>query len=329
MAARKKTTSDTARVYVVAGKDAALVGSRCEELLDELVDEGERTTGLFDADPAAVSISDVLDELRTLPFLTNRRVVVLKNADSFVSQNREALEKYFDEPCATGVLVLTVGNWDSRTRLAKKLPKIGTLIEIRAPKREELPSRLIQYAHDAHDKRLGRAAAALLVEINGDELPQLYSEVDKLALYTEKEKTISESHVEALIGHNRVFDAFEVIDAVTDGNVGQAVTRLRNMFSDDKSAEYTVVGAFAYHLRQLFSAKALLDKGVRPFDIYKRVRIWHRKEQLLAQAKRMKLERIASCLEQLGQIDYAIKTGRTTARVAMEQMVLQLASGQA
>ncbi len=327
MAARKKTKPDTAFVYVVAGKDAALVSARCEELIDELVDASERTTGLFDADPAAVSISDVLDELRTLPFLTSRRVVVLKTAEGFVSQNREALEHYFDDPCATGVLVLTVGTWNKSTRLAKKLPKIGTLIEVKAPKQSELPARLVQYAHDAHDKRLSRPAAELLVEINGDELAQLYGEVDKLALYAEKEKTIAESHVEALIGHNRVFGAFEVIDAVTDGNVGQAVTRLRNMFAEDKSAEYTVVGAFAYHLRQLFGAKALLDKGMRPFDIFKQAGIWHRKEQLLAQARRMELEQIASCLEQLGQVDYAIKTGRTTARVAMEKMVLRLASG--
>jgi DNA polymerase-3 subunit delta len=223
--------------------------------------------------------------------------------------------------------VLTVGTWNKSTRLAKKLPKIGTLIEVKAPKQSELPDRLAQYAHDAHDKRLSSGAAALLVEINGDELAQLYGEVDKLALYADKEKTINESHVEALIGHNRVFGAFEVIDAVTDNNVGHAVTRLRNMFAEDKSAEYTVVGAFAYHLRQLFGARVCLDKGMRPFDIYKQVGIWHRKEQLLAQARRMKLEQIASCLEQLGQVDYAIKTGRTTARVAMEQMVLRLAGG--
>lgn len=327
MAVKKKAKSDTACVYVVAGKDAALVGARCVELIEELVDPGERTTGLFDADPSSVSISDVLDELRTLPFLTSRRVVVLKNAEGFVSQNRESLENYFDDPCATGVLVLTVGNWDSRTRLAKKLPKIGTLIEVKTPKKSELPGRLVQYAHDAHDKRLSRAAAGLLVEINGDELAQLYSEVDKLALYAEKDKTISESHVEALIGHNRVFGAFEVIDAVTEGHVGEAVSRLRNMFAEDRNAEYTVVGAFAYHLRQLFGARALLDKGVRPFDIYKRLRIWYRREQLLAQAGKMSIEQTAEYLRRLGRIDHDIKTGRTKARVAIEQMVLKLASG--
>ncbi len=323
--AKKKSKSGESLVYVIAGKDEPLVGARCDELLDELVDPAARATGLFDADPDTTTASQVLDELRTLPFLTDRRVVVVKKADSFISRYRSLLESYFDDPCPTGILVMTASKWDSRTKLAKKLPKIGTYISIEPPKRSELPKRLAQYAADAHGKKLSKGAAELLVEISSDELARLYGEIDKLAIYADKEKTITEDHIEALIGHNRVFGAFEVIDAIADGHSGKAVAELRNMFAQDRSAEYTVVGAFAYHLRQLFGAKAGLDKGMRPFDICKQVGIWHRKEQLLAQARRMKLDQIAACLEQLGQVDHAIKTGRTNARVAMEQFVLRLA----
>jgi DNA polymerase III delta subunit len=122
-------------IYVIAGKEDSLVGVQYQELLDELLEPSQRATGLFSPDPAVATITEVLDELRTAPFLTDKRVVALKQADDFISQNRTWFEKYFDNPCLTGRLILTVRNWDSRTKLAKKLQSVGKLIHVTQPKR--------------------------------------------------------------------------------------------------------------------------------------------------------------------------------------------------
>ena len=314
-------------IYVIAGKDDSLVGSQCAELLDRLLEPSQRATGFFEVEAASASASDVMDELRTAPFLTGKRVVRIKGADDFVSRNRLLLEKYFDNPCPTGRLILTVRSWDSRTKLAKKLPKVGKLITVSAPTRKELPYRLIDYAKDAHDKKLSQATAMLLIELTGDELTRLYSEIDKLALYSGKEKIITQNHVESLIGHNRLFNAFAVIDAIIAGNTGVAIERLRGMFEADKSTEYTVVGAFAYHIRKMFGAKILLDKGLRPREIENRLRIWGDTNSFFAHLRQTSLKQVGQYLQQLGETDYEIKTGQTQVKVAMEQLVLKLAAG--
>jgi len=314
-------------IYVIAGKEDSLVNAHCRKLLDELLEPSQRATGLFDAEAASVSISEVLDELRTVPFLTDKRVVLVKGADKFISENRPLLEKYFDKPCPTGRLILTVSNWQSRTNLAKKLSNVGKLIKVTQPKRSELPQRLIKYTNDAHDKKLSRDAAELLIELTGDELTRLYSEIDKLALFADAEKVITPKHIESLIGHNRLFNAFAVIDAVIACNPGRAVERLRGMFAQDKSTEYSVVGAFAYHFRRMFNAKVLLNKGVRSGEVASRFRIWSHKDKFFAQLRQMDLKQIGEYLQQLAETDYAIKTGQTKAPVAMEQLVLKLATG--
>jgi len=130
-------------IYVIAGKEDSLVNARCRELLDELLEPEQRATGLFDAEAASVSVSEVLDELRTVPFLTDKRIVLIKSADKFISENRPFLEKYFDKPCPTGQLIFTVRTWEARTNLAKKLSNVGKLIKVTQPKRSELPQRLI------------------------------------------------------------------------------------------------------------------------------------------------------------------------------------------
>ncbi len=269
----------------------------------------------------------MLDELRTAPFLTGKRVVRIKGADEFISKNRPLLEKYFDNPCPTGRLILTVRSWDSRTKLAKKLPKVGKLINAAPPSRKQLPYRLMEYAKDAHDKKLNLTTAIFLIELTGDGLTRLYSEIDKLALYAGDQNIITQRHIESLIGHNRLFSAFAVIDAIIAGNAGVAIERLRGMFAADKSTEYTVVGAFAYHIRKMFDAKILLDKGVQQRQIENRLRIWGDTNAFFAHLRQMSLKQIGKYLQQLGETDYEIKTGQTQARVAMEQLVLRLASG--
>jgi len=313
-------------IYVVAGKDEPLVNAQVLELLDSLIEPSQRVTGLLDVRGAAISAPEVLDELRTLPFLTDKRVVVIRDAEKFVSDNRVLLEKYFDAPCPTGILVLVVVTWRSNTRLAKKLPKAGQLIKVAQPKGRELVMRLTEYARDAYGKNLNREAAWLLVELVGDDPTRLYSEIDKLALFAEGERVITPAHMESLIGHNRIFGAFEVIDAMISGRAAQAVERLRRMFAEDKSTEYTVIGAFAFHLRRMFAAKAMLDKGASQGEIASKLRIWSNKDRFFGQLREMTLQQIGVYLGRLGETDYAIKTGRTKAPVATEQLVLELAA---
>ena len=313
-------------IYVIAGKEDSLVNAHCSELLDKLIEPSQRTTGLFNTDAATATASEVLDELRTAPFLTDKRVVLVKDADKFISQNREPLENYFDNPCSSGRLIFTVRTWDARTKLARKLPKAGKLINITQPNRWKLSQRLMKYADDAHSKKLGRNAAELLIELAGEELPRLYSELDKLALFADTEKVITTKHIESLIGHNRLFNVFEVIDAVVAGNTPIAVERLRSMFAQDKSSEFSVVGAFAYHFRRMFNAKVLLDKGLRTGEICKRCNIRSQKDKFFKQLNTTSLKQIGRYLEKLAQTDYTIKTGRTKTTVAMEQFVLQLST---
>jgi DNA polymerase-3 subunit delta len=313
-------------IYVIAGKDTSLVNAECDRLLDKLIAPAERATGLLNADADSVTAAEITDELRTLPFLTVRRIVVLKDADKFISNNRELLETYFDSPSATGVLVMTVSSFDSRTRLAKKLPKVGQLISVSQPSAAQLPARLRQYALEAHTKTLQDRASDLLIELVGDELVRLYSEIDKLAVYVGQRKTITADDVNCLVGHNRLFDAFDVINCLIAQDAAGAVDQLRRLFSQDRDAQYSFIGALAYHLRRMFAAKVMLQKGRAEWDIAKNLRIWYRLEELFEQLRETSLIEIGAMIQRLARADYEIKTGRATPKAVIEQLIMTMAT---
>ena len=341
-----KAQQQNEHVFVIAGDNPSLVNSKYVELIEQLIPHEERDMGLLALDADKAIIGEVMDELCTLPFLTKKRVVALRNADKFISghgeeeeqnkqdkkdkhggaTNREILEKYFDKPCPTGVLVMTVSSWPGNTKLAKKLPKIGTLIAVESPKSPEVKRLLIAYAQDTHNKRIEYGAAELLVELSGEDITRLYTEVDKLATYATDEKTITIAHVEAIVGRNRLFDAFKVIDACLQQNAAEAVERLRKMFADDKSAEYTTLGAFAYHFRRMFAAKKMLMEKIPQRDIVNKLRMFYNQEEQFGQLRRLTIKQIGDQMLQLAETDYAIKRGQVQPRIAMEQLVLRISS---
>ena len=125
-----KTKAKQSLVYVISGDDPSLVNEEYTKIIDHLVLPEERDAGLLVVDADKAVIAEILDELRTLPFFTKRKIVALRNADKFISakgeedegneqdqksapassSNREILERYFDNPCPTGICLLFRSN---------------------------------------------------------------------------------------------------------------------------------------------------------------------------------------------------------------------------
>ncbi len=311
---------------MIFGQDPFLVSKECEKLVDAVLGSEDRSMALYEPRANEAQVSDVLDELRTLPFLASKRVVLIKDAEPFVKANGDALMSYLDDMSPSGVLILTVGSWDKRIRLHKKFQKTGGLIEVGRMYSNQLPGYITSYAQQTHAIRLDGQTSRFLVELVGDDPGRLCREMDKLAVYVSPKKTVSPQDIESLIGHNRMFDAFGVIDSVSAGQIGPAISKIRNMFAADKSAEYSVVGAFGYHFRRLFRAKALMSKGASPQQAAMKTGVRFKQNEFLQQASRLSLTQLSGILAELGHIDFGLKTGQTTASIAIERLILNIFS---
>ena len=84
---------NTEHVFVIAGDDPSLVNAKYTEIIDQLIPPEERDMGLLVVDADKAIIGEILDELRTLPFFTKKRIVALRNADKFISAHGEEDEQ--------------------------------------------------------------------------------------------------------------------------------------------------------------------------------------------------------------------------------------------
>src|SRR6056297_2608750 len=165
-------------VYVLHGRDGYLLDHHRKRIIDIAVGDSDPQMCVSSFD-ATAELAEVLDELRTIPFLAPCRVVLLREAEAFITANRTALEDYVASPSENGVLVLFASMWRSNTRLHKAISKIGEVIDCSTPESGNL-TKWLQDAAGRRGKKLSRDAAGLLAEWSGGDLSGMDGEIEKL-----------------------------------------------------------------------------------------------------------------------------------------------------
>src|SRR5918997_1158221 len=97
-----KSAAKPVPVYAPVGSDAFLQLQKLREVLAALPADAQR----IDADGERAELAEVLDELRSFAMFGGSKVVVVRDADAFVSRFREQLEDYVASPTDSGTLVL-------------------------------------------------------------------------------------------------------------------------------------------------------------------------------------------------------------------------------
>jgi DNA polymerase III subunit delta len=307
-------------IYVIAGRDVYLRTQGIQNLRDLLLGKDEGL-GEIRLDGKSVDLITVLDEVRTLPFLSDRKVVFVDDADKFITEHREALEGYFESPSPQGILVLVADTWRKATKLDKKLAP-EQILSAEPMKGPSLVSWVIGLA-----KQLGKEMSVIcaneLISAVGTEAGRVSTEVEKLSLYLADRKQITVEDIQALTGHTAEESVFLMTDLMADGKAREVLTVLDQILELDRSQEYSMVGVLTFSLRRLLKAKTMLDCGIKQGEVLSACKVYPSiAPRFLSQLKRFTVERLRNLINDLSQIDYANKTGLGQTRMNLEKFIL-------
>ena len=269
--------------------------------------------------------STVSTELVSAAFFSPRRLVVVEDAEPFVTRERGKLEKYMASPSTTGVLVLDVQSWPGNTKLAKLVPEAATIV-CKSPAPARLPEWCVQWCAATNGKQLVAAGARLLVDLVGAEMGLLDQELAKLASYVGDVKRIDAADVDALVGASRAENTWKIFDLIADGATGEALTFLDRLFEQGEDP-FRLLGAFSMQLRRLAQAgrrvmqgsplpAALEEAGVLPFA----------RAAAEKQMRRLGRRRLGQLYDWLLQTDLGLKgMSPLPPRTLFERLVVELA----
>ncbi len=309
------------RQAIIALRDAVLGG-----------DDAEMSLTRFEGRDA--ELRDVLGELETFAmFGSGRRLVVVEQADDFVTRYRAELESYVAKPVETGVLLLELKSFPSNTRLYKAVAAKAIAIDASTPKGGQLVRWLTAWTRRNHAVEITAPAAEMLIELTGPELGLLNQEVARLALSVGADRRITPELVKQQVGTWRAKTAWEMIDAALDGQLPEAMRQLELLLGAGEQP-IGVLGQISYSLRQMAAAtrlilqgeatgrrvpvsQALEQAGVRAFVI-------HKAESRLRRLGRQRAQRLYRWLL---EADLDLKGASSLPpRLVLERLIVRLAA---
>lgn len=317
-------------LYVVYGEEDFLKRQVLQAIRRTVVaEEADADDQAFSTYPGdRADFAEVLDELATVPFFSSRRLIVVENADPFVTKHRPLLEKKLADLPAANTLVLEVKSWPANTRLAKMVDPARS-ISCKGPPPYKLPQWCTEWAAARYVKKLPGNAAALLVDLVGVEMGLLDQEIAKLAVYVGTKETISVEDVDRLVGRNRAESTWKIFDALGSGQAEQALTLLDRLL-DQGEEPMRMLGAFAFQLRKLAMAgrlalqgrpmtAALEQAGVAPFGL----------KSAELQLKHLGRRRVVRLFDELLQLNMDVRgDSPLQPRVLLERFLVRLARKQ-
>lgn len=313
-------------VYALVGGDSYLQSQALEKILQAKGGQVQRT----DVDGPTAEAREVFDELRSFAMFGGSRVVVVRDADAFISTNREAVESFLESLAGVGgenVLVLRCESLPKNTRVYKLLAKVGEVIAAEPPSQRELPRWIIEQGKSAHGIAVAPDAATLLADQIGPDLGSLDNELAKLALQADNGRVTAPMIADG-VAFRREQEMWRMTDALAAGRPQEALRIWRQLLATDSSAEFRAVTWLAIWLEKSIGALRLASQGRNAFSIAQAMRIWpaSNAEPLLRTARALGSQRLRRATDRLAQIDYRTKTGLGEATRAVEEFILR-ASG--
>lgn len=204
---------------------------------------------------SGVSADDVIGACNMLPFMSEKRLVIVKDLDKANKALSEALIEYLQSPCETTLLACTATKLAKNTRLYKAFAKIDkkAVVSCEPKNKKELPQQVRSFAQ-SHGVDMDMAAADRLVTMVGESTVHLDTEVKKIAAALGQGARITVQHVEQYVTRTAEVKPWEYLDPMCERNATKALIALAQM---PGQSPFGLLTMGVKRIRELLMAKEL------------------------------------------------------------------------
>ncbi|MDT8322941.1 MAG: DNA polymerase III subunit delta [Bacteroidota bacterium] len=328
-------------VYLLYGEEDFLIEQRANEL---------RTAALGDGDPSFNydvfrgtdhQAEDVTVAANGFPFMSEKRVVLVREADAFLK--KPVLASYVQQPSPDTVLILCAASLKPSRRkkapakktatadvlftvnqMEKASPPLAAAVEYKALRDREAQE-WITHELQRQGKRITPEACTIMHALRGNNTRELASEIDKLLTAIPDRQTLEPDDVYLHLGASKQYNAFALTNAIMARDGRAAHDILFHLLGTEEPL--MLVSMIARQMTYLWQVRSLsiparaTDEHARSVGL-----IWGwQVENLNRYAKNFNdpvyFER---CFEYILAADLAIKSGPIDPSVAVTRLVSEL-----
>lgn len=315
-------------IYLFTGTSEIFVKNRMNRIIQSF-NKYEYTIIKYDME--TTSLSTVLSDAITVPFLEELKIIILKNpkflTKSATSTKDEikAMLKYLKNPCDSTLLIIDATNTviNQSNEIYKMLKNVARIIDYPDPEEIELKGWIVR-SFDANGIDIKDDALTLLLEYIGDDQARLSQEIDKLSSYVGKGGTIRKEDIKLLVPKNINNEIYLLIKAIINHDLALTNQIYDNLITHTKDS-LTIFSLISNKFKELLSTYRLLKYGYSQSDIAKFYNVSTGKAYYIVQeARAFKLSDLEFYIDKLAELDYQIKSGKLDKTIGLELLLLKL-----
>ena len=268
-------------------------------------------------------LKDAIDDAETYSMFAETKTVIVENASMFTtltSKDSDIVENYLNNINKSTNLIFTAHaeKLDTRKKITKLIKKVGIVKEFNEEISPLNLTKNLLKDYDINEKTIN-----LFLDRVGNNPLIIQNEINKIKIYKNKDKNITDKDIINLTNKNIDIDIFKLIDYIVQKNKEKAIELYYEMLKINEEPIKIIV-ILANQFRIMYQSKELLKKGYSEKDIASILKIHPYRVKLAIQNSRnYSSKTLLEYLNNLADIDIGIKTGKLNKDLALELFILK------
>jgi len=269
-----------------------------------------------------IDSSTLLSSIRTQPFLSQTRFVVIKNADKLSSKIWQKIKDNIHHIPSTVFLILISPKLSKET--GKMLETIGQKVSFEKLRGYRLHNWIREKFAQA-DKTIEKEAISLLAENTNASTSLLEQEIEKLINYVGERKNINSEDIKRVGVISKTYNIWQLGDEIAHKNIGKSMAIIHNLLYQGVSP-FLIIAILSGQWKKLWRAKAKVEQGLSSYQAANEVGIPSFKlKSFTYQLRKWNWRQLQRGFNLLLDADVKMKTGADP-QLTLELLLFRIAS---
>jgi DNA polymerase-3 subunit delta len=324
-------------LLLLYGREEYLIQWAVHNLVKKFINEACSDMDFSRLDGTTVTFEQIRNDCETLPFLSQRRVVLVSGfklieggkTKGMDEEGEKLLADYIRSIPENCMLIFTAESTDKRKKIYKSIAQSGGVYEF-----GELDEKSLKSYIEKRFKEAGKTARpsviAELIAASGyyDKetdytLYNLENDIKKAVAYNESAEIGMEA-VENTVSGNMDTNVFAMIDALGRDRKEEAYQLLHNLLVSGEQV-YKLLGLLCSHFEIILSVKEMKEEGKSFAEMKETLGIHEfRIKKAASFAEKYSLGNLRKILQKTYDIDKSIKTGLLEPSLALELFIAEI-----
>jgi DNA polymerase-3 subunit delta len=267
---------------------------------------------------------EIIDMAETMPFLSDKRVILVENSGFFKNGCAE-LAEYLKASSETSILIFVEKEVDKRKDIYKSLSKAGFEIDC-STQDDDMLKKWIASKFLGEGKKISPRAQTVLLDRVGTDMSNLSTEIEKLVCYAIDRGEITEEDINAVCANYLTSRIFAMTDAISAQDQRRAIELYYDLLAL-KEPPARILSLITRQFNIMLQIKEMSDNRRDKAEIASAVKIApFLVGKYQTWARNFSFEQLHAALEMCAMNDEAVKTGKLDYVISVEMVIIKCTS---